>query len=197
MRKYNYRVLLIEDDKIDQMAFTRMVARENLQYDYQIASSITDAKRILSDLSFDIIITDFSLSDGTAMDIFSLKPSCPVIVTTGTGNEEIAVKAMKAGAYDYLIKGVGWNYLKTLPMVVENAINHKRAIAALNKAEAEKEKLIQELKEALANIKTLTGLIPICAWCKKVRNDQGYWEKVESYIARNSQAEFTHAVCPD
>ena len=197
MRKHLYQVLFIVEDKIDQTVFTRMVARENLQYDFQIVNSIKKAIKILSEKDFDIIITDYNLGDGTAMDVLESKPDCPVVIATSDGNEEIAVKAMKAGAYNYLVKRNGWNYLKTLPMVVEKAVNHKRAIAALKKTEAEKEQLIQELKKALANIKTLTGLIPICAWCKKVRNDQGYWEKVESYISRYSQAEFTHAVCPE
>jgi hypothetical protein len=57
--------------------------------------------------------------------------------------------------------------------------------------------LINELTEALSNIRTLRGLLPICASCKKIRDDQGYWQKVESYISAHTQAEFTHAICPD
>jgi len=49
----------------------------------------------------------------------------------------------------------------------------------------------------MSKIKTLSGLIPICAWCKKIRNDQGYWQTVEHYIEEHSQAEFTHGMCPD
>lgn len=59
------------------------------------------------------------------------------------------------------------------------------------------EKLIKELQEALANIRTLKGLIPICASCKKVRDDKGYWQQVEVYIRDHSEAEFTHGLCPD
>ncbi len=60
-----------------------------------------------------------------------------------------------------------------------------------------REKLILELKDALAKIKTLTGFLPMCAWCKKVRNDNGYWQKVEIYIGEHSDASFTHGICPD
>ncbi len=60
-----------------------------------------------------------------------------------------------------------------------------------------REKLILELQEALANIKTLKGLLPMCAWCKKIRDDQGYWNKVESYIRDHSDVSFTHGICPD
>jgi hypothetical protein len=72
--------------------------------------------------------------------------------------------------------------------------------AANAKAAEEKvarEKLINELQEALAKIRTLKGLIPICASCKKVRDDKGYWQQVEVYIRDHSEAEFTHGICPD
>ncbi|MBI5665051.1 MAG: PAS domain S-box protein [Nitrospirae bacterium] len=70
-------------------------------------------------------------------------------------------------------------------------------IARRKKAEQVREDLILELKNAIAKIKTLTGLIPICAWCKKIRDDKGYWKKVETYIREHSDASFTHGICPD
>jgi PAS domain S-box-containing protein len=63
-------------------------------------------------------------------------------------------------------------------------------------AELEREQLISQLKEAVANIKTLTGLIPMCAWCKKIRDDKGYWNRVEVYVKEHSDASFTHGICP-
>ncbi len=63
-------------------------------------------------------------------------------------------------------------------------------------AEKERETLIKELKEALSSIKTLRGLIPICASCKKIRDDEGYWQQLETYLQRHSDAEFTHGLCP-
>jgi len=63
-------------------------------------------------------------------------------------------------------------------------------------AEQEKERLIQELQIALDEIKTLSGILPICAYCKKIRDDEGYWNKVESYIASRSNAKFSHCICP-
>ena len=64
-------------------------------------------------------------------------------------------------------------------------------------AEKEREKLIAELQHALAEVRTLSGLLPICAWCKKVRDDKGYWERMESYFETHSQMQFTHGICPD
>ncbi len=70
-------------------------------------------------------------------------------------------------------------------------------ITLRKKVEAEREALIRELQEALANVRTLSGLLPICAWCKKVRDDQGYWKQIESYVETHSKATFSHGVCPD
>jgi predicted hydrocarbon binding protein len=63
--------------------------------------------------------------------------------------------------------------------------------------EEERERLIEELKTALGRIKTLRGLVPICSACKKVRDDRGYWHQVEEYLARHSEAEFSHGLCPE
>ena len=69
-------------------------------------------------------------------------------------------------------------------------------IAALKQAEEEREKLIRQLQEALANIKTLSGLLPICFSCKQIRDDKGYWNQIDTYIRDHTEAEFTHGICP-
>ena len=63
--------------------------------------------------------------------------------------------------------------------------------------EVEREKLIAGLREAFDKIKTLKGLIPVCAWCRKARNDKGYWDDLENYIRDHTDADFTHGICPD
>ena len=72
-----------------------------------------------------------------------------------------------------------------------------RDISERKNAEVERERLIGELRAALAQVRTLRGLIPICAWCKKIRNDRGYSEQLEAYIKNHSEADFTHGMCPD
>jgi len=76
-----------------------------------------------------------------------------------------------------------------------NAFNNM--IAARKKVEQERELLITELQTALLEIKALSGLLPICAWCKKIRDDKGYWQQIEGYISKHSEAEFSHGICPD
>ena len=72
-----------------------------------------------------------------------------------------------------------------------------RDITRRKKIEREREQLIDDLQDALANVKTLSGMLPICSNCKKIRDDEGYWNQVEGYIAKHTGAEFTHGICPD
>jgi hypothetical protein len=73
----------------------------------------------------------------------------------------------------------------------------KKKSRMLEKLNQEKGILIQDLQKALSEVKTLSGLLPICSVCKNIRDDQGYWNKVETYIGSRSTAEFTHSYCPD
>lgn len=72
-----------------------------------------------------------------------------------------------------------------------------RDITERKRAEEERERLIRELQEAMAEIKVLDGLLPICATCKKIRDDKGYWKQLEDYISDHSEATFTHGICAD
>jgi len=67
----------------------------------------------------------------------------------------------------------------------------------IKQTDEEKSKVIKELQTALERVKTLSGMLPICASCKKIRDDQGYWNQIESYIAKHSEAEFSHGICPE
>jgi hypothetical protein len=70
-------------------------------------------------------------------------------------------------------------------------------ITEQKRLEEQREQLIEELRNALTDIKTLRGMLPICAWCKKIRDDRGYWTQIEQYIRAHSEAEFTHGICPE
>ncbi len=76
-------------------------------------------------------------------------------------------------------------------------LNNERVETELVKAEAGLRKTVKELERALAEIKTLSGFLPICANCKKIRDDNGYWRAVEQFIEEHSQAQFSHAICPN
>jgi len=127
------KILLIEDDKVDQMAFKRFADQKDFPFEYRICGSISEGLEALKTEKFDVILSDYFLQDGTAFDILSDISGIPLIVVTGTGNEEIAVKAMKMGAYDYLIKDVEGYYFKVLPVTVGNALNRFEAEQKLQK----------------------------------------------------------------
>jgi two-component system sensor histidine kinase EvgS len=86
-----------------------------------------------------------------------------------------------------------WRYLSL------SALSRKlrREVAQRRRAQAEREEVIERLEEALANVKALSGLIPICSHCKKIRDDRGYWNQLESYLARHSEVQLSHGICPD
>ncbi len=88
------------------------------------------------------------------------------------------------------------------PIVDENGtvtsvVCISKNITERKRGEEEREKLIRDLQEALSKIRTLSGMLPICSSCKKIRDDKGYWTQIELYIREHSDAEFSHGICPD
>jgi hypothetical protein len=81
--------------------------------------------------------------------------------------------------------------------VEERTMELTKTNLALERDIAERKRIEGELREALAQVKTLSGLLPMCANCKKIRDDKGYWSSVEKYISSHSEAEFTHGICPE
>ncbi|MEM6343570.1 MAG: response regulator [Bacteroidota bacterium] len=118
-----YRILYIEDDKVDQMAFKNMVKRRGLQYEYELASSVKEAIHKIEKEKYDLILIDYQLGDGSAFDVFPFIQGTPFIFATGEGDEEIAARALRAGASDYLIKDHERNYLTLLPYAIYTSIN--------------------------------------------------------------------------
>lgn len=166
------KILYVEDNKFDQAVFRRFFG-ESSDVEYTIANTIGTARKILDEQPIDVIVSDFSLSDGNAFDILQMNGDIPVIITAGTGNEEIAVKLMKSGAKDYLIKDLDNNYLKMLPVVIENTIKHREAETALIRSLVQLEQSMElqrkkdefigiashELKTPLTSIKAYIQLL--------------------------------------
>lgn len=90
--------------------------------------------------------------------------------------------------------------LESIRMVMDGALMVRTMVSDITeriKDEQERERLIAELREALANVKTLRGMIPICSYCKKIKDDKGYWQQVADYMSQHSEAEFSHGACPE
>ncbi|MFC1890273.1 PAS domain-containing protein [Thermodesulfobacteriota bacterium] len=109
-----------------------------------------------------------------------------------------------SGEFRFVSKSeeVKWVYTKTAPIRAETGqiighVGSNEDITERKRKEEERKKLILLLQEALSEVKTLSGLIPICSSCKKIRDDKGYWQQIELYISEHSNAEFTHGLCLD
>lgn len=134
----NYKILLVEDDMIDRISLQRYLKSYEDQYDYYYASSFKEANDIISSTVLDLIVTDYHLGDGNALELISLCKETPVIIITGANDVELAVTCMKSGAFDFLIKDSERSYLKMIPIACESAIKRK-----------EQEKLLLKMIQAV------------------------------------------------
>ena len=111
----------------------------------------------------------------------------PVIYMTCLSDAQVFDRAIDTHPYGYIIKPYDINELRsTIEIAV---IKHQAA--------KERERLIAQLQKALQDVKTLSGLLPICSSCKKIRKDDSTWQSIEDYIASHSEANFTHGICPE
>jgi len=113
-------------------------------------------------------------------------PTYIILLTIRSSKKDI-VAGLEAGANDYIGKPYDTEELRVRVKVGER-------VTALQSALAEQ---VHSLREALAHVKTLQGILPICMHCHKIRNDQQSWERLEKYIAKHSDAEFSHGLCPE
>jgi len=109
-----------------------------------------------------------------------------ILLTSRTGKEDLAMGLM-AGANDYITKPFDTAEVEARVRVGERMVKLQRSLAAR----------VSELEAALTEVRQLQGLLPICSYCKKIRNEANYWQQVESYLVSHSEVEFTHSVCPD
>ncbi len=181
------RMLLVEDDAVDRMAFERFIQQGGFPYHYDCADSLQEAKQLLSDKSFDIVVSDYQLGDGTCLELLTEFKDAPIIVVTGTGDERTAVQAMKEGAGDYLIKDPEGNYLVMLPPTVKKVLEQKRAQDELSRYQQQLELLV---KERTANLE---------AEIQQRKQIQKEREKlIVELEARNAELErFTYTVSHD
>jgi DNA-binding NarL/FixJ family response regulator len=159
---------------------------------------IESVKRLSEGLSrlkkggIDIVLLDLGLPDSSGLnsfrELYQENSGIPIMVMTGLADETIGMQAVQEGAQDYVIKGTVEG--KLLGRIIRFAIERKRLLE-------ERDTYIAQLKEAMSNIRTLSSLLPICASCKKIRDDKGFWKQVESYIGEHTGTVFSHGICPD
>lgn len=131
-KSINRSLLLIENDRVDEMAMLRVLAKEEIQYTVTVARRLSEARHILSEYHFDIVIADYDLPDGYAFELEDKLINQVVIFITGAGSEEVAARAFKLGISDYLIKDHERNYLRLLPNRIDAVIQQKHLTSQLN-----------------------------------------------------------------
>ena len=185
-------VLLIEDDPADAQLIMEIL-REEPENTMEIlhVNNLAHGLKALACGGIDVVLLDLTLPDSSGHNTFVMLrehvTTIPVIVLTGMDDKELAIQIVQEGAQDYLVKSMV-DYTM-LARSIRYSIERKRALL-------EKDQLIGQLRDTLADLKTLSGLLPICASCKQIRDDKGYWHQVEVYIQQHSSAVFTHGLCP-
>jgi PleD family two-component response regulator len=206
-------VLLVDDQPIVGETVRRVFA-DCADIDFHYCTDAADAVAAAEQIKPTVILQDLVMPgiDGlTLIPRYRASASArdvPVIMLSSREDPVIKVQTFAAGASDYLVKMpdpielVARVRLHSAAYV--NRVQRDEAYRALRESQhqllASNSALRasnQQLAEALARVKQLSGLLPMCSYCKRIRNDRNYWEQLEQYISTHSEAEFSHGVCPD
>ncbi|HKP00814.1 MAG TPA: response regulator [Nitrospiraceae bacterium] len=196
--------ILIVDDSPDQQVLLRAILGKAGYTDLLSANSAKTAFPMLgmdgreTPPHIDLILMDVLMPELDGVEacrqIKSRPHLCdiPIIMVTAKSDHANLQAAFAAGAIDYITKPV--NSIELLARA-SSALALKKEMDCRKSREEELRRSNEELQKALRDVKVLRGLIPICASCKKIRNDGGFWQQLEEYIGEHSEAEFSHGIC--
>jgi PleD family two-component response regulator len=196
--------ILIVDDSPDQQALLRSILGKAGHADVLSADSAEAAGRVLNldgdsaTHKIDLILMDVLMPEQNGVETCRQIKRCahlediPVIMVTAKSDLGNLQEAFAAGAMDFISKPV--NSIELLARV-SSALLLKQEMDRRKNRELELRRSNEELQQALKEVKVLRGLIPICASCKKIRNDGGFWQQIEEYLGEHSEAEFSHGLC--
>ena len=196
--------ILIVDDSPDQHVLLRSILTKAghdqiIEADSaRTAFSTLNLEGMQSGTKIDLILMDVLMPDIDGVTACKqIKQQAhlrdiPIIMVTAKNDLDNLKEAFSAGAMDYLNKPV-----KSVELLarVSSALTLKKEMDCRKEREAELCRINEDLQRALREVKVLRGLIPICASCKKIRNDGGFWQQLEEYIGEHSEAEFSHGLC--
>jgi DNA-binding NtrC family response regulator len=186
--KQKITVLIVEDNSDDYLILQEVLKSSNeveavLFYESRLEGALSVAGN--ENNAIDVAIVDLSLPDSFGLDTFvafhERYPMIPTIIMTGARDQEMAFEAVRKGAQDYLFK---------------SELTSAAIIRSIRYA-IERQHLTTDLRTALIHIQKLQGMLPICAMCKNIRDDKGYWNSVEEYISKYLDVRFSHGICPE
>jgi phosphoserine phosphatase RsbU/P len=185
-------ILIAEDDAVSRRLLELFLVRWG--YDVLTAKDGLGAFKILSgENSPAVAILDWMMPGMDGIELCrkvrenQKMLSTHIILLTARNGKADIVKGLEAGADDYISKPFDRDELHARIQVGVRMVELRRKLA----------ERVEELTHALDQVKQLQGLLPICSYCKKIRDDNNYWQKVESYISQHSEAQFSHGICPD
>ena len=186
------KILIAEDDPVSR----RVLEATLLKWGYEVlvATNGTDAWEIMQrDDAPSLAVLDIMMPGIDGLEVCRRVRQSPsatppyLILLTAMASKDEVVNGIQAGANDYLSKPFHREELKARVAVGAQMLSLQKNLA----------ERVQELEQALSQVKQLQGMLPICSYCKKIRNDQNYWQKVEGYISDHTGVEFSHGICPD
>ncbi len=186
------KLLIAEDDN----ALRLFLEKKLTSWGYDVIS-VDDGKKALQYINNkqypDIAILDWMMPETDGIEVCSkirqqsIKPYIYIILLTARDSKSDISQGFEEGADDYMIKPFDVGELHYRIKVGERIIRLERQL----------ESKISELKDALSQVKQLKRFLPICSHCKKIRNDDGYWQAVEGYIHEHTSTVFSHSICPE
>jgi len=186
------RILIAEDDAVSRRVLEATLAK----WGYEVVVT-TDGQQALEQLMHpdapSLAVLDWMMPGLDGSEVCRQARQARgdrllyLILLTAKGRKEDVVEGLTAGADDYVVKPFDRAELKARLNVGERILRLQAELATR----------VKELELALSKVKLLQGLLPICCYCKKIRDDQNYWRQVEAYVSSHSEAQFTHAICPE
>jgi len=186
------KILIAEDDPVSR----RLLQATLNKWGYQVTITANGKEAwqaLQTPEAPSLLILDWLMPEMDGVEICREARRSPahksayIILLTSRGSKEDIVKGLEAGADDYVTKPFDHGELRARVQVGSRVVQLQSALADR----------VRELEEALSSVKTLQGLLPICCYCKKIRDDGNYWHRVESYIAGHANVRFSHGICPD
>ena len=186
------RILIAEDDFVSRTLLTNVLKKGG----YEVVETVNGAQAWEAMRQPDapaLAVLDWMMPELDGLEVVrrirSLETDQPpyIIMLTAKVEKADIVAGLEAGANDYLAKPFDFGELLARVEVGRRMVEMQGVLACK----------VEELREALDQIKTLRGIVPICMNCKKIRDDQGFWNQVEVYVCAHTEAEFSHGICPE
>jgi phosphoserine phosphatase RsbU/P len=183
--------LIADDDPVTSAVLAAALRRLNLEV-ITADDGVTAWAAVCAERAPELAIVDWMMPGIDGLELCRRIRQTPdrahmyIILLTARDSRADIVAGLEAGADDYLVK----------PFDVEELRARVRAGVRILTLQNELSERIEVLREALASVKQLKGLLPICCYCKSIRNDEDYWQKLEGYLSDHSDAQFSHGICP-